>query len=95
MYYTPQEKASIAWMDKGCAVWYYILKNQFQRELWLYTKILIDRWHGGGSHKTTNTAVSQFCRQYCDVSIDMNEQLIRNIAAASFSTHTYLPQHLR
>ena len=67
-HYTPREKPTYAWMDKGCAVWYFILKDVIQRPLWEYTKIVIDRWHGGNSHASTSTAVSQFCRQFCDVS---------------------------
>ena len=67
-HYTPEEKPVYIWCDKACSVWYKILNTPDLRGAWLYTKILVDRFHGGISHKSTNSVVSQFCSLYCDVS---------------------------
>ena len=67
---SPEERPSYNWCDKGCGVAYYLsyTVSPARAALWSCTYWLIDRFHGGISHKASNTAVSRYCRKNCDVS---------------------------
>ena len=57
------------WCDRGCGVSYH-LENSSPveiRNLWQWTQWLIDRYHGGMSHKRSANVVNQYCEENCDV----------------------------
>ena len=63
------ERPCYAFADRACAIRYNILKSsdrQLQND-WKSTVFVVNRSHGGLSHKESSAAVNQFCQEECDV----------------------------
>ena len=66
------DRPSYVWADRSCGVSYFLKHSNRvshqTKQNWQFTKWLIDRFHGGLSHKQGNTAVQLHCTAHCDVS---------------------------
>ena len=81
-----EKRPSYNWCDKGCGVAYYFsyTVSSARAAPLSCTYWLIDRFHGGISHKASNTVVSRYCKKNCDVSKMVYNALSANTLQGRF-----------